>query len=116
MNDTGCKRREDHISFPSRAVHHGEAEPVLIKIFSGLQGLAEFLPEQLGVLPGLRPAQVGLPLQQLPYAVVRRQLRGGNVLQEHQDQHVLVLIEQTEAGRRRRNRWMRKRTLIISMP
>lgn len=67
-------------------------------IFSALQSLAEFLPEQLGVLPGPRPAQVGPPLQHLPHAVERRQLKGGNLLQKHQDQHVLLLIKQTEAG------------------
>lgn len=50
------------------------------------------------MLPGSRPAQVGAPLQQLPHAVVWGQLGPGDVLQKHQDQHVLPLIEQTEAA------------------
>lgn len=83
---------------PSRSVHDGERKPVLTVIFSGRQGLAELLPEQLGAVLGSRPAQVGPPLQQLPHAVVRRELRGWNVLQEHQDQHVFLLIEKTETG------------------
>ena len=53
------------------------------------------------MLLSLRPAQVGLPLQQLPYAVVSRQLTGGNILQKLQNQHVLLLIKQAEATQRK---------------
>lgn len=93
----------DYASFPSLSVYHIEEEPVLTEIFSGPQSLPEFLPEQLGVLHGSLPAEVGLPLQQLPHAVVRRELRGGNVFQKHQDQNVLLLIEQTEAAKMSEN-------------
>ena len=67
-------------------------------VLLGLQGLPELLPEQVWVCVCAGPAQVGLSLQEPPHAVVRRQLLHGNVLQEHQDQHVLLLVKQTEAG------------------
>ena len=67
-------------------------------VLLGLQGLPELLPEQVWVSVSTGPAQVGLSLQEPPHAVVRRQLLHGNVLQEQQDQHVLLLVKQTEAG------------------
>ena len=67
-------------------------------VFLGVQGLSELLPEQVWVCVCAGPAQVGLSLQEPPHAVVRRKLLHGNVLQEHQDQHVLLLVKQTEAG------------------
>lgn len=75
---------------------------VLAESIFGPQSLAELLPEQPRVLLGSLPAQVGLPLQQLFHAVVRRELIGWNVIQEHQDQNVLLFIKQTEARRRRK--------------
>ena len=67
-------------------------------VLSGLQGLPELLPEQVWVCVCAGPAQVGSSLQEPPHAVVRRKLLHWNVLQEHQDQHVLLLVKQTEAG------------------
>ena len=67
-------------------------------VLLAVQGLPELLPEQVWVCVSAGPAQVGLTLQEPPHAVVRRQLLHGNVLQEHQGQHVLLLVKQTEAG------------------
>ena len=67
-------------------------------VLLGVQGLPELLPEQVWVCVCAGPAQVGFSLQEPPHTVVRRQLLHGNVLQEHQDQHVLLLVKQTEAG------------------
>ena len=67
-------------------------------VLLGVQGLLELLPEQVWVCVCAGPAQVGFSLQEPPHTVVRRQLLHGNVLQEHQDQHVLLLVKQTEAG------------------
>lgn len=64
----------------------------------GLQSSADVLPEDSFVLAGLRPAQVGASLHQLPHAVVRRQLLGRDLLQKQQDQNVLVLVKQAEAA------------------
>lgn len=63
------------------------------------QGLAEFLPEHLGVPFSSRPAQVGFALQHLLHAVKWRELPGGNVLQKDQDQHVLLLVKEAKAGK-----------------
>lgn len=84
------------------SVHHSEAEPVTTSIFSGPQGLPQFLPEHFSAFAGTGPTQVRRLLHQLPHAVVRRQQRGGDLLQEHQDQHILLLIKQTEAGQRKK--------------
>lgn len=64
----------------------------------GLQSSLDVLPEDSGMPAGLRPAQVGASLQHLPHAVVRRQQLGRDLLQKQQDQHVLLLVEQTEAA------------------
>lgn len=63
------------------------------------QGLAEFLPEHLGVPFSSRPAQVGLALQHLLHAVKWRELPGGNVLQKDQDQHILPFVKEAKAGK-----------------
>ncbi|KAF3706866.1 hypothetical protein EXN66_Car000036 [Channa argus] len=65
---------------------------------SCLQSSVDVLPEDSRVLSGLRPAQVGASLHQLPHALVGRQLLGRDVLQKQQDQHVLLLVKQTEAA------------------
>ena len=70
---------------------------LLSRGLAGLQSQVELVPEELGVLSSSGPAQVGLPLQQPPHAVVGRQLLGWDLLQEHQDQHVLALVKQAEA-------------------
>ena len=66
-----------------------------------VQSSAQVLPEQSRVLSSLGPAQVGVSLHQPPHLIVGRQLLGWNVLQEHQDQHVLLFIKQTVAAHRR---------------
>ena len=75
-------------------------------VLLGVQGLPELLPEQVWVCVCAGPAQVGLSLQEPPHAVVRRKLLHGNVLQEHQDQHVLLLVKQTEAGEWKQGEWL----------
>lgn len=66
-----------------------------------LQSSAYVLPEDSRVAAGMRPAQVAASLHQLPHAVVRRQLPGRDLLQKQQDQHVLLLVKQTEAATHR---------------
>ena len=70
-----------------------------------LQSSPYVLPEDSCVSTSLRPAQVGASLHQLPHAVVRRQLMSRDVLQKQQDQHVLLLIKQTEAATDHRGRF-----------
>lgn len=83
------------------SVHYSEAKLVSTKFFCCLQSLPEFLPEQASRPTGSRPAQVSLLLHEFPQAVVRRQLTGRDLLQKHQDQHILLLIEQTETRQRK---------------
>lgn len=66
---------------------------------SRLQSSLNILPEDSSmVAPSLRPAQVGLPLLELPHAVVGGELVGWELLQEQKDQNILLLIEETKAA------------------
>lgn len=67
-------------------------------LLPSLQSSPDVLPEDSRVLAGLRPAQVGAFLYQLPHAVAWRQLPGWDLLQKQQDQHVLLLVKQPEAA------------------
>lgn len=70
-----------------------------MRVVSTLQSSLNVLPEDSGVTAaGLRPAQVGPPLQELSHAVVRGELVGWDLLQEEQDQNILLLVKQTEAA------------------
>lgn len=66
---------------------------------SRLQSSLNILPEDSSlVAASLRPAQVGLPLQELPHAVVWGELVGRDLLQEQKDQNILLLVEETKAA------------------
>ena len=56
------------------------------------------LPEDVGVLAGLWPAQIRALLHHLPHAVVRGELVVQEIFHEEQDQHILILIKEAEAG------------------
>ena len=63
-----------------------------------LQSSMYVLPEDVGVLASLWPAQIRALLHHLPHAVVRGELVVQEVFHEEQDQHILLLIKQAEAG------------------
>ena len=63
-----------------------------------LQSSVHVLPEDVCVLAGLWQAQLRAPLHPFPHAAVRRELVVQGVFHEEQDQHILLLIKQAEAG------------------
>lgn len=82
----------------SFSIHPGQDGVLFSKAVPGLQSHPEFLPEDSSVLPSSGPAQVGRSLHQLSHPVEGGELLVWDLLQKHQDQNVLLLIKQTEAG------------------
>lgn len=85
----------------SLSLHPGEDGVLFRRQVPGLQSHLEFLPEDPCVLPSSWPAQVGASLHQPPHAVVGWELVVWDLLKKHQDQQILLLIKQKEAGKRR---------------